>query len=252
MNNNNQSLPTIANYSSPLFAEYQLMKELIMFKKKEILHVYITPSHRSTFKWFGIMFVHRGLYRGKIMRFSISIGSAYPNCDIPRINFNPIPIHPLVDDQTGLFNLSTKFSRWNSACNYIYELIAYINDAFNIESLDELKQIANVKMFDIDDNRLKINIDQEMNEKFNRLVIEMSEDDQNFIHFDTVPENNLIIDEIKQRLLTKKSPKANCHHISMIDGVRNLNLSTSTTSNPRNYSTPTLQGLSWAKKIILH
>lgn len=67
------------NYSNSTY----LLPFSVLFQKQEFLHVYISPSHESAFEWFGVMFIHHGLYKGKIFRFSIHISPSYPNCDIP-------------------------------------------------------------------------------------------------------------------------------------------------------------------------
>ncbi|XP_027199069.2 ubiquitin E2 variant domain-containing protein pendolino [Dermatophagoides pteronyssinus] len=244
LNQSTQSLPPSSSQCSSIFIEYQLMKEFVLFQKQEFLHVYISPSYESAFEWFGVMFIHHGLYKGKIFRFSIHISPSYPNCDIPQIIFDPIPHHPLLNEQTGQLKMSSKFNKWTSTCNFIFEVIAFAKQVFEFDDIKQLKHIANIDKLDLDTEQLRRTIEDKMKD-FNDRVINMKNDDKNYIDF-TEPENSSIIDKVKHKLLKEKFSLD-----SSVDYFgANGNLSSTAGHPNRNYCTTSISGLSWAKKIV--
>lgn len=54
----------------------------------------------------------------------------------------PIPKHPLVNVETGELNLSDQFDQWNSSHNFIFEVIQFARQVFEISSLEHLKVIV--------------------------------------------------------------------------------------------------------------
>ncbi|KAH9528986.1 hypothetical protein DERF_002895 [Dermatophagoides farinae] len=244
LNQSTQSLPPSSPQCSMIFIEYQLMKEFVLFQKQEFLHVYISPSHESAFEWFGVMFIHHGLYKGKIFRFSIHISPSYPNCDIPKIIFDPIPHHPLINEQTGELDMSSKFIKWNSTCNFIFEVIEFAKRVFEFDDIEQFKHLANIDKLNYDTEQLKTMIEDKMND-FNDRAMNIKRDDKNYIDF-TEPENSSIIDKVKHKLLTEK--------FSLDSGIdylgANGNISSAVEHPNRNYCTTSISGLSWAKKIV--
>jgi len=68
---------------SPIFIEYQLMREFVLFQQQGLSHIYVVPSASSAFKWSGVIFIYDGLYAGAIFRFTLQIPSSFPDCDCP-------------------------------------------------------------------------------------------------------------------------------------------------------------------------
>lgn len=147
-----------------------------------------------------------------------------------------------MNEQTGQLKMSSKFNKWTSTCNFIFEVIAFAKQIFEFDDIEQLKQMANIDKLDYDTEQLRENIKDKMKD-FNDRVINMKRDDENFIDF-TEPENSSIIDKVKHKLLTEKFSSD-----SSVDFLgANGNLS-SANSN-RNYCTTSISGLSWAKKIV--
>jgi len=230
-----QSLPLSAQ-CSPIIVEYQLMKEFVLFQKQNFPHVYLVPSHSSPFVWFGIMFVHSGIYSGKILRFTLYINTSYPNCDVPTIAFDPIPIHPFINQNTGELDTSFYFTKWNASNNSIFEIIQYAKAVFEIDDINDLSKLTNNQMsnFSYDTNGLKALVTEKMN-TFNEEVTKKSGDDKNFITF-TEPENPSVIDKLRRQLLTDK--------VSNEDSLFGNNVYKTSHMN-----SPSISGLSWVKNI---
>lgn len=71
------------------------------------------------------------------------INAKYPNCTCPKIIFNPIPFHPLVDPNTGELDTLNAFPGWSSTKNKLYELLLFVKRIFYspqiyIENISEL------------------------------------------------------------------------------------------------------------------
>lgn len=117
---------------SPLFVEYRLMKEFVLFQQQTIQNVYLIPSYESPFKWFGVLFVHEGLYQGAVLRFTFHIPVNYPECDnpYPSIFFDNPPFHPLVDPDSGKLDSTKLISEWNPRVHQFWQLIVYTKKAF--------------------------------------------------------------------------------------------------------------------------
>lgn len=106
---------------------------------------------------------------------------------LQKVVFDPIPIHPLVNQNNGELNTLSKFSKWNSTNNLIFEVIAFAKSSFEIDESDSLASV------------LKEKIEKHMGD-FNELVIRKTTDDRNFINF-TEPENPALIEKLRANLL---------------------------------------------------
>ncbi|XP_074594033.1 AKT-interacting protein-like [Brevipalpus obovatus] len=119
----------VLDQCSQIFFEHRLVKEFVMLQKQAINHVYIVPSYQSPLKWFGVIFVHEGVYREAILRFTLLI----PECSstMPELFFHPIPFHPLVDPITGKLNLTIAFPDWTANVNHLWQIILYTKNIFH-------------------------------------------------------------------------------------------------------------------------
>lgn len=147
-----------------------------------------------------------------------------------------------MDKQTGQLNVTTKFTKWNSSCNFIFELIAFTKQAFEFDNIEELKLIANIvndKLIHCNNEQLKNGIKETMND-FNDKVINKKVNDKNYIDF-TDTENPATIEEMRKKLLNEKYSLESLDY-SELNGnnMRKSNCSTS------------ISGLSWTKKIIFN
>lgn len=150
-----------------------------------------------------------------------------------------------MDKQTGQLNVSTKFTKWNSSCNFIFELIAFTKQAFEFDNIEELKSIANIvndQLFHCNNEQLKNAINETMND-FNDRVINKKVNDRNYIDF-TDPDSPAIIEKVRKKLLNEKYSLDTSLDYSELNGnnmgPRKSNCSTS------------ISGLSWTKRIIFN
>ena len=94
-------------------------------------------------EWFGVLFVHDGLFQGAIFRFTVRIPAKFPSCaDPPGLTFDPIPFHPLVRAKSGLLNTSIQFPVWDGSIHRIWQLILYAKKIFySLETdIEQLKE----------------------------------------------------------------------------------------------------------------
>lgn len=147
---------------------------------------------------------------------------------------HPIPKHPLVNPETGELNLSDQFDHWNSSNNFIFEIIQFARQVFEIDSFEHLKVI--VPSIELDGHQPWT---KEQIEQFNRTVVKMTHPDKHFIDFnrsENLDDRNLSI--LKRRLLTTSDKNAENDEMSSGGG-----------HNARLY-TASLTNLSWARKIL--
>ncbi|KAI1285191.1 AKT-interacting protein [Halotydeus destructor] len=224
----------------PVFNEYQLMREFVLFQQQTITNVYVVPSHSSAFKWFGVIFIHSGLYQGAILRFSLYIPEDYPSNQLPKVIFDPVPFHPLINPRTGELNISRDFESWTSS-NQLWQVIWMAKNVFlrvekDIEDCQLSSPNQSYELSDMFHNET-VRMYREDNEKFKLKVAEtvaqchaklydppVDSQDRNAIIFG--PWNPELHDDLRHTLVTGKAP------LSFED----------------NGSTSAKQGLSWVQK----
>lgn len=111
--------------SSSLTAEFLLVQENILLQNERITQLYVIQSEQDPFIWFGVLFVDAGIYMDSVIRFNMIIAESYPNCPCPRIVFDNIPYHPLVDPETGELDTKNAFSDWSSETHKLYQLLLF-------------------------------------------------------------------------------------------------------------------------------
>ncbi|XP_071450159.1 AKT-interacting protein [Hetaerina americana] len=82
--------------------EYNIISEYHLVLKRAIPGMYIIPSANSAFLWFGVIFIHDGVYQGGVFRFQLRIPNTYPSIGFPDFIFEKPLFHPRVDSQTGV------------------------------------------------------------------------------------------------------------------------------------------------------
>lgn len=109
-----------------LSAEFSLVRETILTQHERITQLYIIQSEDNPFNWFGVLFVDSGIYAGAVIRFVVLIDESYPDCACPRVIFDPIPFHPLVNPATGQLDTRNAFPDWNSNTHKIHQLLLFV------------------------------------------------------------------------------------------------------------------------------
>lgn len=109
-----------------LAVEFSLVKETILIQSECITQLYVIQSEQDPLLWFGVLFVDTGIYSGAIIRFNMIINDHYPDCPCPKIIFDPIPYHPLVDPDTGELDTKNAFPDWNSNTHKLHQLLLFV------------------------------------------------------------------------------------------------------------------------------
>ncbi|RWS10500.1 AKT-interacting protein-like protein [Dinothrombium tinctorium] len=225
--------------------EYSLMREFVHFREQGITNLYVIPSHSSPFRWFGVTFIHEGLYRGAIIRFSLEVPHDYPDtASCPKIFFEPIVFHPLINPQTGELNTKYKFYEWKRNDNHLSDVLMFaktiftqLNDVLkeeyiNSKSNDLIHKFyaENVKLYRNNFEEFKAKVTETVAECHNKLFDKLSYgEDQNAFVFG--PWNPEIHEELRKKLIAGKN-------------VADEILESVDDNNRNNSST----GLSWVQK----
>lgn len=114
----------------PFFLEYTLMGEYQLLQSQHLNGIYVMPSARTPFVWFGIIFIRQGLYQGGVFRFCISIPPNYPNGECPRVIFDNPPFHPMINSHTGELDVKKGFPKWKREVHRIYNVMAFTRRIF--------------------------------------------------------------------------------------------------------------------------
>lgn len=220
------------------------MREFVLFQQQGLPNIYVVPSHASAFKWYGVIFIHHGLYQGTILRFTLLISPDYPSHEHPKLIFDTVPFHPLVNPKTGELNISKAFPLWNPNVNHLWQVIQLAKKIFytlekDLEDENEYASIASshdlcemfraelVKMYKEDPEKFQHRIAETVAECHAKIYEPpMDSADHNAIFFG--PWNPQLHEDFRQKLLS---------------GDRNVPLIEPDQESPR--------GLSWVQKDSL-
>ncbi|XP_044743108.1 protein crossbronx homolog isoform X1 [Chrysoperla carnea] len=106
--------------------EYIILAEYKMLQTENIQGIYVIPSYKSSFLWFGVIFVRSGIYEDGIFRFTITLPDTFPDSGFPRVDFQSKVFHPLINNETGELNICGGFPEWRKGEEHIWQLLQYI------------------------------------------------------------------------------------------------------------------------------
>ncbi|XP_017051038.1 protein crossbronx-like [Drosophila ficusphila] len=107
-----------------ILAEYNLVKE-------KMKNIYAIPSYTCGLLWFGVIFVHSGIYAGSVFRFSILLPENFPDDSIlPTVVFSTAVLHPHICSQNKTLDLAPFFKEWRKDDHHIWHLLRYIQAIF--------------------------------------------------------------------------------------------------------------------------
>lgn len=158
--------------------------------------MYIMPNKSNSLIIEGIYFPRIGLFKNAIIRFSILLEKTFPHQKTPVLKLDQSVLHPLVSEDTGVFDCTSAFPEW-SENDHLYELLKFFKYSMeNIEYSCGLPSPVNhtaVQMFTQDREKYlekcKETVTQTMNDVFN--AGEKDEHDH-FFRFDkTLIDENL-------------------------------------------------------------
>ncbi|CAG0917931.1 unnamed protein product [Notodromas monacha] len=121
--------------------EFLLSSEYKKIKDDPPPGIYVIPYGNSPLIWHGVLFVRHGYFQGGVFRFRVEIPEAFPETDeCPKVIFVPPLYHPLVDPETGEFDLSNVFPKWCCSSNSLQQVLRHVRNSFYSvaeSSLDE-------------------------------------------------------------------------------------------------------------------
>jgi len=131
------SINTLSPSYAPFITEYTLMCEYHMISQNVVSGVYVIPSAASPQYWFGVLFIHDGIYQDGVFRFCIHIAESFPDSGTPHVVFSPPIFHPLIHMVTGEMDVRRKFP-W-SKHKHIWQLLEFVKKSFiDIDCTDPL------------------------------------------------------------------------------------------------------------------
>lgn len=133
----------VLNAYGPYFLEYTLLAEYNLLQKQMIPGVYVLPAAKSPLIWYGVLFIHHGIYEEGIFKFVMSIPQNYPDGDCPLVKFVPPVYHPLVNIETGELDIKQAFPLWRRTVNHLWQVLLFARRLFyRIESSNPINEEA--------------------------------------------------------------------------------------------------------------
>ncbi|EDW60286.1 protein crossbronx-like isoform X1 [Drosophila virilis] len=121
---NNKTLALI-NQGYKVLAEYQ------MIEQKQLKGIYAIPSYSSGLLWFGVIFIHSGLYAESVFRFSILLPDQFPEeSSLPTVIFQKDIFHPHICPVSHSLDLTPLLKEWKKDQHHIWHILKYIQAIF--------------------------------------------------------------------------------------------------------------------------
>lgn len=109
------------------------------------------PSKSQPLVWDGVIFVRTGVFKNGIFRFILQLEPTFPSqSNPPVIKLTSNILHPLVDEETLVFDTSSAFPTW-SENDHIYEILKFLKYALdNVEyCCAQIQRPANTTAVDL-------------------------------------------------------------------------------------------------------
>ncbi|KAK0179767.1 hypothetical protein PV327_005488 [Microctonus hyperodae] len=110
--------------------EYSILSEYNMLQVQDLRGIYIIPSAKNSFLWFGVVFIRQGMYQGAVFRFTITLPDNFPDGECPKVAFQTKVFHPLIHPHTGELNTAAGFPEWKKS-NRVFQLVQFITKVLN-------------------------------------------------------------------------------------------------------------------------
>ncbi|KAL7738455.1 hypothetical protein ACLKA6_006763 [Drosophila palustris] len=110
---------------------YKVLAEYRMIEQMQLKGIYAVPSYSSALLWFGVIFVHGGIYAEGVFRFSILLPDNFPDAvSLPTVIFQKDIFHPHICSLSHSLDLSPLFEFWNKDEHHIWQILQYIQLIF--------------------------------------------------------------------------------------------------------------------------
>ncbi|TDH65387.1 hypothetical protein CCR75_002032 [Bremia lactucae] len=148
--NGDGPMSSLQKYRSQTMKDYGLMIEYKHLRQHVPSGIYVLPSFDHSRIWYGAIFIHAGLYRNGIFKFTIFLPESYNGPGTyPRIVFNTNIFHPYVYEDTKELDLKPKFPEWDPELHYMVAVLTYLKSVFYMKDFPNLLQVANGVALDI-------------------------------------------------------------------------------------------------------
>lgn len=126
-NSNNEELGMKRNNKeyAAFIQEYNILSEYNLLRSQNLKGIYVIPSAKNPFIWFGVQFIRQGIFQGGVFRFTITLPSNFPDGGCPTVVFQSKIFHPLINSETGELNTIWGFDEYRKN-NRVWQLIQYI------------------------------------------------------------------------------------------------------------------------------
>lgn len=113
-------------------ARHALSSEFARVCRQPIDGMYVVPSARDQFRWFGLLFIRRGVFGGGIFRFNIRIPHDFPNTtSLPVVKFDLFIFHPNIDPFHRRPDLTRYFpDGWKKDKHHIQNVLLVVQRLF--------------------------------------------------------------------------------------------------------------------------
>ncbi|TYZ62409.1 hypothetical protein PybrP1_010219 [[Pythium] brassicae (nom. inval.)] len=141
-----EQMSSLQRYRSQTMKDYGLMIEYKHLRQHVPGGIYVLPSFDETRVWFGTIFIHTGLYRNGIFKFTIFLPDNYNGPGTyPRIVFNTSIFHPYVyaELQSRELDLTPKFPEWDPELHYMVAVLTYLKSIFYMKDFPPAGAVAN-------------------------------------------------------------------------------------------------------------
>ncbi|KAG6976163.1 hypothetical protein JG688_00001634 [Phytophthora aleatoria] len=137
-------MSSLQKYRSQTMKDYGLMIEYKHLRQHVPSGIYVLPSFDHSRIWYGAIFIHAGLYRNGIFKFTIFLPESYNGPGTyPRIVFNTSIFHPYVYEDTKELDLKPKFPEWDPELHYMVAVLTYLKGIFYMKDFPDMPQVAN-------------------------------------------------------------------------------------------------------------
>lgn len=151
--------------------EYNILSEYNMLRSQDLRGIYVIPSAKNPFVWFGVQFIRQGIYQGGVFRFTITLPSNFPDGQCPTVVFQSKIFHPLININTGELNTVWGFAEWKRN-NRVWQLIQYVTKVLTkvdskMTSINEEASLLLETNFEEFRERAKNCVKESLNEVYN-------------------------------------------------------------------------------------
>lgn len=187
---------------SPFFLENCLISEYILLQKQLLSGVYVIPSAGSPLKWFGVIFMRKGLYEGGVFRFTLYVPDNYPHCECPIVVFDPPVFNPLINVETGELDIKRAFSKWRHNVNHLWQVVQYTKRVFYKIETEMPLNFEAAELYEKDLELYKVKVSKSIRLCNERLYEKPNTDDPHAFHF--TPWDPSVHEDFRRKLFSSK------------------------------------------------